>query len=219
MKKSNGTSYFTYLAFGIILGVVMVIASSFIIKWKLSAHVQPPHQASPLPVTPGVPPSPAVSGSPEEPTRMDMVRDPVCKELVSPNTSLKYEFQNKVYYFCDEICQRSFEDEPFRYVDGSMKIEINIQTLPPETPPEGGALTPIPEDTEPTPEEVISTPPEILPPPSKQGKAPPEVLPTPEEIPMNAQTPKATKKPTQKASSGPSKTKPEDLKIEEIPLE
>lgn len=47
-----------------------------------------------------------------------MEKDPVCDMDVDPKTTtLKSEYQGKMYYFCSAGCKKSFDKEPQKYVD------------------------------------------------------------------------------------------------------
>ena len=44
--------------------------------------------------------------------------DPVCKMEVDPNTAeWTTEYKGKTYYFCAPGCQRSFEQDPEKYLE------------------------------------------------------------------------------------------------------
>ena len=43
-------------------------------------------------------------------------KDPVCGMEVSKGTSLKVEYQNETYYFCNQFCKDSFSKEPEKYI-------------------------------------------------------------------------------------------------------
>ena len=46
-----------------------------------------------------------------------MAIDPICKMTVDEKTAkLKSEYKGKTYYFCAEMCKKSFESDPEKYV-------------------------------------------------------------------------------------------------------
>ncbi|MEM0054460.1 MAG: YHS domain-containing protein [Nitrososphaeria archaeon] len=46
-----------------------------------------------------------------------MVKDIVCKMDVDPQkTKYKTEYEGETYYFCSESCQKSFQQNPSKYL-------------------------------------------------------------------------------------------------------
>lgn len=240
LKKYNrGLSNVYYLAFGVLIGIIIVVISSFIMKWKLSAKMTKEAAEKALP-------SPAVSvnkeASSDEAVRIDRVKDPVCGKMVNPNSDLKCQFQGKTYHFCNDICMRSFQDDPLSYVEYSVKFRIRIEPVEQTTNTD---------NANPSSNESVSTQPSFIPlepvkstndkpsldkpaadkpavvelkSPPKTELAPvkPKSNPTPEEINLSGESkPSKTEQPKkakqQKPKSKPSN--PNELQIEEIPLE
>ncbi|MGB9750202.1 MAG: YHS domain-containing protein [Caldisericia bacterium] len=50
--------------------------------------------------------------------------DPVCGMVVKEEGSLKYEYKDKIYYFCSEICLDKFKIDPEKYLDINYKKEM-----------------------------------------------------------------------------------------------
>jgi YHS domain-containing protein len=51
-----------------------------------------------------------------------MEKDPVCGMEVGPKTaSAKSNYQGKMYYFCSVDGKKTFDNEPYRYAQSSMK--------------------------------------------------------------------------------------------------
>jgi YHS domain-containing protein len=50
----------------------------------------------------------------------NMMIDPVCKMKVEPDkAAAKAEHAGQVYYFCSDICHKSFVAEPDKYTSGA----------------------------------------------------------------------------------------------------
>jgi YHS domain-containing protein len=268
--KKRGLSTIFFLATGIVIGVIIVILSASIIKWKQSARSpEPSSLASPASMkghtsesnqsTDAVP-SPDISGSPapgtagntgvaDEATRVDLARDPVCGKMVNPNTDMKVRFKGKDFFFCSDICMRTFKDDPFPYIDFSMKVNISIEPVQktPGTPDEAGTagsdtssgtldttvktLEPLtkPADTGTAPVEHSARPsdstPKTVDTPPAVKKPPVKTGPVIEEIPLSGESkpPETRTKPPKTGGitekPQPGKKNPGELKIEEIPLE
>ncbi len=44
-------------------------------------------------------------------------KDPVCGVMVTPSTSTaKWEFGEKIYYFCADVCRDAFKADPHRFL-------------------------------------------------------------------------------------------------------
>ena len=49
-----------------------------------------------------------------------MAIDPVCKMNVEPDkAAAKADYAGQVYYFCSDICHKSFVTEPGKYASGA----------------------------------------------------------------------------------------------------
>lgn len=212
MKRNQGAGYFQYLAIGIIIGVIIVVCSSFIIKMKLAATPNKTPEFSAIP-------SPTVSTEPSpEPSRVDKVKDPVCDKMIDPGESISYKFGGKTYYFCSEQCQRTFQDDPLPYVDFTMKVQIQIEPAGTASPGQSQAApeTPI---TPAEPEIKIIAEPKTVE-KTAPAKVTPQAKPTIEEIPLVTEpVTKPTAKPTAKATPTKKSGSVQELQIEEIPLE
>jgi len=280
--KNRGLSTIFFLATGIVIGVIIVILTASIIKWKQSPRA-PAAATSASPSMLGrtsesnqsgdTVPSPGISGSPaiqegqaagstepsaspgqegktaDETTRVDLARDPVCGKLVNPNTDLKVRFKGKDFFFCSDVCMRTFKDDPFPYIDFSMKVNISIEPIQKNPGDPGEAGTPGGETTTGTSDTSVTTP-DPLTRPSDSGTRPvdhgtkpsdtppktidsrPEVKKPPvrtgpaiEEIPLSSDSRPPDTKAKPPKSGGvtekppPVKKPPGELKIEEIPLE
>ncbi len=56
----------------------------------------------------------------------DMARDPVCGAEVDRNTTLKYIYEDRVYYFDSEECMRVFQKNPERFIRNGEHHNRNI---------------------------------------------------------------------------------------------
>ncbi len=54
-------------------------------------------------------------------SNMNMVKDPVCGMMVDPDTSLTAVYQKESFYFCSDLCKRTFLEDTEKFVgaDGS----------------------------------------------------------------------------------------------------
>lgn len=50
--------------------------------------------------------------------------DPVCGMVVKEEGSLKFEYKDKIYYFCSEFCYKNFKENPEKYLDPNYKKEM-----------------------------------------------------------------------------------------------
>ncbi|GEM_PF-779980 len=244
--NTRGISTLFFLGLGVVIGVIIVIFSASFMKWKSQAKAT---RAVAVAASPSPQPSPTgetatdETGSPVA-VRIDRVKDPVCGKLVNPNTDLNVKFKGKTFCFCSEECLRTFKDDPFSYIDFSLKLEIKID--PSATPINTVEETSAPTDSQETPTdaalpdntETKAPPPRIeIPGDTPAIKSPPKnpparTQPTPEEIPLNSgevAQPKVTRekppgivdkpRPPGNAEKPKPPKKTEELKIEEIPLE
>jgi YHS domain-containing protein len=170
IRKDRGLSTIFFLAMGIIIGVIIVVLSASLIKWRLSSNPVKHAASSPIPAA-----SPAASieathaesrtAAPRESTdasrdkekaatgesvqgesaRLDLVKDPVCGKLVNPNTDFQYKFKTHTFCFCSEQCMRTFEDDPLPYIDFTMKVQVTIQPLTGNSPGSTESAKPTPE--------------------------------------------------------------------------
>jgi Cu+-exporting ATPase len=47
------------------------------------------------------------------------VKDPVCGMNVDPKSAIRYEYQDKTWYFCSAQCQSKFQAEPGKFMQQS----------------------------------------------------------------------------------------------------
>jgi P-type Cu+ transporter len=58
----------------------------------------------------------------KDPTRQDVVIDPVCGMDVDVKTAkYSYKYKDKTYYFCSKSCQKSFSKDPSKYIGKEQK--------------------------------------------------------------------------------------------------
>ncbi len=59
-----------------------------------------------------------------------MMIDPVCKMKVEPDmAAAKAEHGGQVYYFCSDICHKSFAAEPQKYTSGAAPADHSKMLL------------------------------------------------------------------------------------------
>jgi YHS domain-containing protein len=150
-------------------------------------------------------------GTGDETARLDLVKDPVCGKMVNPNTDLRVKFKARDFCFCSETCLRTFKDDPFPYIDFTMKVNISIEPVqkspgtPSDTDTSGAAGSEKPSKQVEAVIKTVETPAK----PVEHGAKPTEHGFKPAETtPRGTEQPPAVKKPPTKA--GPT--------IEEIPL-
>lgn len=227
MNKTKLTAtHFTLI--GIAIGILIVIGMALALKGSLKPeNVEPVH----------VQPSNAMQEGQTQQTC------PVCKKLVNPANDYSETIAGKTFHFCGDICHRSFLQEPFRYLK-DMKVNIDVQIVPVDgetpqpqeiQPTEPAATEEIPLPDEPPADEELSRQEPPYTPPAQeqpiQHQAPPQIqevpvdIPMPEEIPLDgsgAQSSPPAQQPQQQAAPPPQNrptAKPQELQIEEIPLE
>lgn len=101
---------------GIILGMLIVFGAFMIAKNKIVPK--------PIEVTQtGVSQRKTISPESEE-------RCPVCLKPVSSASNFYENIYGKRYNFCNEICYRSFKDDPLQYIK-NMDIDIEVQLVEP----------------------------------------------------------------------------------------
>ncbi len=128
--------------------------------------------------------------------------------MVNPNSDMRVRFKGKDFFFCGDICMRTFKDDPFPYIDFNMNVNISIEPVQktPGMPDEAGTTG---SDTPPGTSDTTVKTLEPLTNPADTGTAPVEHGARPSDTtPKTLDTPPAAKKP-------PVKTGPV---IEEIPL-
>jgi YHS domain-containing protein len=54
--------------------------------------------------------------------------DPVCSMFVDPDGAITEEYEGQTYYFCEPVCQDTFNDEPERWARSSPKREGPVDT-------------------------------------------------------------------------------------------
>ncbi len=60
---------------------------------------------------------------------MQIEIDPVCGMSVAPETAAgKYEFENKIYYFCAESCMNKFRQSPRAFLDGKIEQKMDAES-------------------------------------------------------------------------------------------
>ncbi|HLN45986.1 MAG: YHS domain-containing protein [Chloroflexota bacterium] len=51
-----------------------------------------------------------------------MAKDPVCGMIVDEkDASLKSDYMGKTYYFCAPSCKETFDEDPTKYISGSVE--------------------------------------------------------------------------------------------------
>ncbi len=46
-----------------------------------------------------------------------ILKDPVCNMQLSPSSAIEeLQYQNRTYYFCSELCQKAFIEDPEKYI-------------------------------------------------------------------------------------------------------
>ncbi len=60
---------------------------------------------------------------------MENVKDPVCGMSVNPNNALKATYGDRDFYFCSDVCQQAFINDPLKYVDKS-KSAASLEGTP-----------------------------------------------------------------------------------------
>ncbi|MDQ7826305.1 MAG: hypothetical protein RDV48_26115 [Candidatus Eremiobacteraeota bacterium] len=234
-KGSSGLSTIYFLVFGIIIGVIIVITSASLIRMKASAKSVPapsaPSTAAGLQPASQESGAPAAGGDSKDPARVDLVECPVCKKLVNPSTDYVYSIDKKKFYFDNEICMRTFEDDPLRYADFQMKININIIRSPEEgsgSEPPSEELPSVkatnemapPSDTEATKQAPKAPTIEMVPTGEGPGGGKATKKPPAEPIIETLAPPPVKTKPAPPPKAPPKATgAPQELQIEEIPLE
>jgi Cu+-exporting ATPase len=78
---------------------------------------------------------------------MAQVKDPVCGMMVDTFSAAgRAMFEGRAFYFCSEACQRQFESNPTRYLDGTVRADAPaIPAVEPADPPRteaGGIVAP-----------------------------------------------------------------------------
>jgi YHS domain-containing protein len=58
----------------------------------------------------------------KDPTKQDVVIDPVCGMDVDVKTAkYSYKYKDKTYYFCSKSCEKSFAKDPEKYIGKEQK--------------------------------------------------------------------------------------------------
>ena len=101
---------------GIMLGMLIVFGAFLIVKNKINPK--------PIEVT-------QASGSKNPISQEARELCPVCRKQVSSASNFYENIYGKRYNFCNEICYRSFKDEPVSYIK-NMDIDIEVQLIDPQ---------------------------------------------------------------------------------------
>ena len=88
-----------------VFGLAMIILLPTVMPWLRSRTAVEPHDAR---------------APQKEVAMVAMVRDPVCGMEIDPAASAETtEYEGEKYYFCNQDCKKSFDQDPEKYVAGA----------------------------------------------------------------------------------------------------